>query len=407
MITLCPKREKSILRHHPWVFGSAIKDAKPEESGKIHDVVSSDNQFIGWGFYDANAHIPLRMLTYSKDEYPNVNWWKNAIRESIKRRASFFSKNTDTTVFRIIHGEADFLPGVSADIYNRTIRVIISAKITYIIRQLIIDELTDFLNPDFIVLTTDPSFCNAEKMPEVTEYYVNKKKVSPEENEYLTRPVEIRESGILYHVIPGKGQKSGFYCDQRDNRNLAERYAADADVLDLCCYTGAFTFHALRGGAKSVTSLDISKIALNSLENNLNLNISRNILNSNCAEKVTLVQADVFQAIQTLKEDKYNMIILDPPKMAKTVTTLNDARRGYKELNRIAMQRIRKDGILVTCSCTGLLKRDEFRTILAYAAKDSKRNVRILHTSGQGEDHPVLLSFPESEYLKVYVLHVS
>ena len=406
MIKLNPKREKSILRHHPWVFASAIQEA--EENGKIQEVFSSEHEFLGWGYYDSETHIPLRMLTYTKD-YPNATWWKTAIRESIKRRISFFNKNTPTTVFRIIHGEADFLPGISADIYCDTVRVIISSKIAYLIRQLIIDEITDFLSPHFIVLSTDPSFCNAEKIPETIEYYVNKKIVDIKEegNEFLTKPVEIRENGILYNVIPGKGQKSGFYCDQRDNRNIVESYAKGADVLDLCCYTGAFTFHALRGGAKSVTSLDVSKIALNSLENNLNLNISKKILPAECAEKVTLVQADVFQAVHDIKDNKYNLIILDPPKMAKTVTTLNDARRGYKELNRMVMSKIKSGGILVTCSCTGLLSREEFRTILAYASKDSGKDVRILHTLGQGEDHPVLLSFPESEYLKVYVLRVS
>lgn len=383
-------REKSLLRRHPWVFSGAIQSFPEGEAG-VRKVVASNGRFLAWGWFDEQSHIPLRLLSWDEDCKPDYDWWRLMVRQSVQRRSSFFVPDSPTNTFRIIHGEADFLPGVAADVYARSIRVIISSRPAFENRNAIVDELQSLLNPQSIVLNTDPAFCGIEKLKEVTEVYPDGAEVGE---------TIVRESSIKYVVNLLGGQKSGFFCDQRENRNRFERYVKNQTVLDLCCYSGAFSLHALRGGARFVDSVDASKDALESLKKNLSLNPDLD------ASRLRAEKADMFEYLRSMPRNKYSVIVLDPPKLAKTSKGLEEAKKGYKDLNRVAMEKIQDGGILVTCSCSGALTREDFRTVISWAAKDAKVEAQILETLGQSEDHPIRLAFPESEYLKVFILRV-
>ena len=383
-------REKSLLRRHPWVFSGAIQSFPEGEAG-VRKVVASNGRFLAWGWFDEQSHIPLRLLSWDEDCKPDYDWWRLMVRHSVQRRSSFFVPDSPTNTFRIIHGEADFLPGVAADVYARSIRVIISSRPAFENRNAIVDELQSLLNPQSIVLNTAPAFCGIEKLKEVTEVYPDDAEVGE---------TIVRESSIQYAVNLRGGQKSGFFCDQRENRNRFERYVKNQTVLDLCCYSGAFSLHALRGGARFVDSVDASKDALESLKKNLSLNPDLD------ASRLRAEKADMFEYLRSMPRNKYSVIVLDPPKLAKTSKGLEEAKKGYKDLNRVAMEKIQDGGILVTCSCSGALTREDFRTVISWAAKDAKVEAQILETLGQSEDHPIRLAFPESEYLKVFILRV-
>lgn len=401
MITIAKGKEKNLLKHHPWVFSGAITN--PPENAGIERVQAFDGQFIAWGYYDSLSHIQLRLLSWDENVYPDEAWFSDMVRRSVLRRKDFFVPDSDTNTFRLIHGEADMLAGVACDVYGRIIRIIISARLAFAMRKVIVDRLESMLHPQMIILNTDSSFCGIEGLKEVTEYYRNGELFTPESS---FDEILIRESGLYYTVLPGSGQKSGFFCDQRENRKRAALYAKDRTVLDICSYTGSFTLHALRAGARSVDAYDASNDAVHRVLANVNINSDMGTIPSDSRSRVTATKADMFETLRQIPKGKYDMIILDPPKLAKTAKALEDAKKGYKDLNRLAMEKISDNGILVTCSCSGALTREDFRTVLAWSAKDAGVEVQVLETLGQACDHPIRLSFPESEYLKVFILRV-
>ena len=397
-------KEKSLLRHHPWVFSGAIEESSVPAQAGVYRVNTAEGRFMAWGVYDPESHIQLRLLSWKEDVVPDEQWWRSAVRASIIRRRRFFEdKASQTTAFRIIHGEADMLPGIAADVYGRIVRIIISARVAWNMRQTVVDAVEEILHPQMIILNTDSAFCAIEHLHEVTEYYRQGEKFTPTEK---LEDIRIRESGLYYSMTPGSGQKSGFYCDQRENRIRIESYVKDAEVLDGCSYTGGFTLHALRAGARHVHAVDSSSDAVHRLLSNVNLNVDLGTLDSDARNRVDAEKADIFEYLRTMPRNKYDVIILDPPKLAQTIKALENAKKAYKDLNRTAMEKIRDGGILVTCSCSGSLSREDFRTVLGWSAKDAGVEVQVLETLGQAQDHPVRLSFPESEYLKVYVLRV-
>ena len=404
MIRIKEGKEKNLLKHHPWVFSGAIEEASvPREAG-VHKVVTADGRFIAWGYFDRESHIQLRLLSWDEGGCPDEKWWRETVRASVLRRKAFFEdKQSGTTAFRIIHGEADMLPGIAADVYGRIIRIIISARIAWNMRSVVLGAIEELLHPQMIILNTDSSFCAIEHLHEVTEYYRQSERFTPSEK---LEEIRIRESGLYYGLVPGSGQKSGFYCDQRENRNAIEKYVRGARVLDGCSYTGGFTLHALRAGAASVRAVDSSSDAIHRLLSNVNLNVELGTLPPDSRGKVEAQKGDIFDVLRTIPQNKYDMMILDPPKLAQTIKSLENAKKAYKDLNRMAMEKICDNGILVTCSCSGALSREDFRTVLAWSAKDAGVEIQILETLGQAQDHPVRLSFPESEYLKAYILRV-
>ena len=404
MITILEGKERNLFKHHPWVFSGAMDASTVPEAAGVEKVVSHDGRFIAWGWYDKDSHIPLRLLSWKEDDMPDSSWWERSVHESVLRRKSFFSDmSSSTNVFRIIHGEADLLPGLVADVYGRIVRMIVSARVAWDMREVLVHTIEGLLHPQMIILNTDAAFCAIEKLHEVVEYYQGGVRFTPEEK---LSEMRIREDGLYYGLVPGTGQKSGFYCDQRENRKRLEQYVKDAVVFDGCCYTGGFTLHALRGGCRKVDAFDSSADAIHRLLSNVHLNVDLGILPSSSLEKVTANKADIFETLRSIPNNAYDVMILDPPKLAQTIKSLESAKKAYKDLNRLAMEKIRSGGILMTCSCSGSLKREDFRTVLAWSAKDAGVEVQILETLGQGMDHPVRMSFPESEYLKAYILRV-
>lgn len=404
MIRILEGKERNLLKHHPWVFSGAMDASTLPDKAGVEKVVSFDGRFIAWGWYDKDSHIALRLLSWNEDDVPDEKWWERSVRESILRRRSFFSDmSSSTNIFRIIHGEADLIPGVAADVYGRIVRVIISARVAWDMREVVVGTIENLLHPQMIILNTDSAFCAIEKLHEVVEYYQGGVRFVPQER---LPEIRIREDGLYYGLVPGTGQKSGFYCDQRENRIRLEKYVKDAVVFDGCCYTGGFTLHALRGGCRKVDSFDSSADAIHLLLSNVRLNMELGTLPSDSADRVVASKADIFETLRSIPRNTYDVMVLDPPKLAQTIKSLESAKKAYKDLNRIAMEKIRSGGILMTCSCSGSLKREDFRTVLAWSAKDAGVEVQILETLGQGMDHPIRMSFPESEYLKAYILRV-
>ena len=396
-------KEKQLEKHHPWVFSGAIDIVKPSfTEADWADVYNSEGAFIAKGWYDEKSHILLHLLSWNSDECMDEEFVSNLVRKAVLRRRDFFS-SPDTTCFRLIHGEADFIPGLAADCYGREIRVILSSRFSAHFLPVIIEALEEMVHPERIQVTTDPFYASSEGLGDKVRYFVSGKeqKESPTKENTL-----FMESGLWYEAAPGKGQKSGFYCDQRENRNIVEKYAKGKTVLDVCCYTGAFTLHALRGGAESVKSIDSSESALRHLLYQIHLNENKGTLPPLSREKVTTENDDCFEAIRKVEENKYDMIILDPPKLAQTKGKLENATKAYKDLNRVAMMKIKDGGIIATFSCSGAMTRENFLLTLSWAASDAGVEIQVLETLSQGPDHPQRLSFPESQYLKGFVLRV-
>ena len=366
------------------------------------EVVSKSGMFIAYGWYDEESHISLRLMSWNKKEKTGDDFIRKLVREAVFRRKEFFSL-PDTTAFRLIHGEADFLPGFACDAYGKEIRILISSRFADTFLPVVASELTAMLNPSIIEAVTDRQFAGIEGLKERIRHFRNGEETKEDENRENVRFIE---SGIWYEAAPGKGQKSGFYCDQRDNRVITGHYAKGKTVLDLFSYTGSFTLHALKNGALSVDAVDSSESALRHLLYQIHLNEDKKTLPEGSRDRVSITPSDAFDFIRASEDGKYDMMILDPPKLAKTKSALENAMKAYKDLNRVAMMKIRNGGIIATYSCSGAMTRDDFRMMLGWAATDAGCEIQILHTLSAGEDHPVRLSFPESEYLKGYLIRV-
>ena len=404
-ITIKEGKEKQLLRHHPWVFSGAIKKVEPQFNiASWADVYTEKGVFIAKGWYDEKSHIVLHLLSWNEKEKMGEAFVKRLVREAILRRRNFFSKDSTTNAFRLIHGEADFLPGFAVDAYASNVRIILSSRFAAAFLQSAVEEIDSLIHPNLIIATSDKDYASSEGLSERNRYFIGaeEKKMADD----AIGPVTILENGIYYEIPGTKGQKSGFYVDQRDNRVIAEEYAQGKTCLDVCSYTGAFTLHLLKGGAKSVKAIDSSESALRHLLYQTHLNEEKGTIEKKSREKVEILSGDCFELLRAEEGGKYDLIVLDPPKLAKTKGALENAIKAYKDLNRVAMEKIKNGGILITFSCSGALSREDFRTVLSWSAKDARVEAEILRTLSQGEDHPIRLSFPESEYLKGYVLRI-
>lgn len=402
-ITLKEGREKLPQKHHPWIFSGAIDKIMPSYTkADWAEVYSCDGRFIAYGYYDERSHIVLHLISWKRNDSPGDELIRNLVRQSVLRRRYLLSLD-DTTALRLIHGDADFLPGIAADCYGKEIRIIISSRFADAFLPVVAAELDSMLHPSVIESTVDKAYASSEGLSEKTRHF----RAGKETKESDERPnVLFVENGIYYEAAPGKGQKSGFYADQRDNRQITELYAKGKTVLDLFSYTGGFTLHALRGGALSVDSVDSSESALRHLLYQIHLNENKGVFPPSSRDKVETHQANAFEFLRNTEKDKYDMMILDPPKLAKTKSGLEQAVKAYKDLNRVAMEKIKDGGIIATFSCSGAMTRENFQTIIAWAAADADVEVQILRTLSAGEDHPVRVSFPESEYLKGFILRI-
>ncbi len=388
-VFLRPGKEESLRRFHPWIFSGAIQsiDGEPEE-GEVVKVFTAGKEFIAVGHYQIGS-IAVRVLSFV-DEPVDFDFWKRKIAIAYRVRQTIgVAGNPNNNTYRLVHGEGDNLPGLVIDIYGATAVMQAHSVGMHVDRQTIADALCAVMGD-----AVQNIFYKSETtLPFKAEL--------GQENGFIkggsTDNVAI-ENGLKFHVDWLKGQKTGFFVDQRENRALLERYAKDRDVLNMFCYTGGFSFYAMRGGAKSVHSVDSSAKAIDLTNQNVELNFPGDTRHEAFAE-------DAFKFLDRMG-DRYDLIILDPPAFAKHKEALRNALQGYRKLNAKAFEKIKPGGILFTFSCSQVVTKDNFRTAVFTAAAMSGRSVRILHQLTQPADHPVNIYHPEGEYLKGLVLYV-
>lgn len=388
-IYLKPKKEESLLRFHPWVFSGAIQgmERKPEE-GDLVEVYSSDNRFLAIGHYQIGS-IAVRVLSFEKRPIDH-QFWIDGIRSAYQLRCILGLANTpNNNTFRLIHGEGDALPGLVIDMYANTAVMQAHSVGMHKCRMEIAAALKEVVGD---------ALQNIYYKSEMTLPY--KADLNSENGYLLGQDVDdiALENGLKFYVDWQKGQKTGFFVDQRENRKLLEHYAKGRSVLNMFCYTGGFSFYAMRGGAKLVHSVDSSAKAISLTNRNVELNFPGDPRHEAYAE-------DAFKYLERMGSN-YDLIILDPPAFAKHKDVLRNALQGYRKLNAIAFEKIKPGGILFTFSCSQVVSKENFRLAVFSAAAQSKRNVRILHQLTQPADHPVNIYHPEGEYLKGLVLYV-
>ena len=388
-IILKPGKDRSVFRYHPWIFSGAIAKGEGDlQEGNLVKVYTSDNRYLATGHCQIGS-IAVRILTF-ENETIDYNFWRNRIADAYNmRKAIGLTESPTNNVYRLIHGEGDNLPGLVIDYYAGVAVVQFHSVGMYLERENIAHALLDVMG-DKIKAIYDKS--------EGTLPY--KAAIEPH-NGYLYGKADnftALENGLKFNVDWLEGQKTGFFIDQRENRSLLEKYAQGKNVLNMFCYTGGFSFYAMRGGAHLVHSVDVSARAIELTKRNVELNFPEDSRHEAFAE-------EAFQFLEK-SQNKYDLIVLDPPAFAKHQNVLNNAIQGYKKLNRKGIEIIKPGGIIFTFSCSQVMTKELFRQTVFTAAANTGRRVRILHQLTQPADHPVNIYHPEGEYLKGLVLYV-
>lgn len=379
-------KEKAVKQLHPWIFSGAVEFVKGKpDNGDIVTVTDHSGGFLATGFFNSNSRVAVRVLEWEQDIPVDEEWWRKKVRKSVLSRESIL-KSDMTSACRLIFSEADFLPGLIADKYADYISVQVLTSGIEKVKGIILDELKTLLNPTGIFDRSDASARAHEGMDASFGILYGQ-----EPPQY----VEVRENGIKYLINIAEGQKSGFFCDQRDNRRIVAEHAPGKRVLDCFSYSGGFSLNALKHGAAEVISVDSSPLAIETLNRNINLN-------GFGALKHNAVQSDVNKQLRAFRDQNelFDIVVLDPPKYAPSRSALDKASRAYKDLNRIGMSLLKSGGLLATFSCSGAVDINHFKQILAWAALDAGKDVQFISQFCQPEDHPVRASFPEGEYLK-------
>ena len=378
-------REKSLKRHHPWVFDGAVANVKGRcRSGDTVDVVAADGSWLGRGAYSPSSQIRVRIWTFDQQEIIDNAFFLRRIEQAWQLRQRLMLQ-ANTNACRLVAAESDGLPGVTIDLYNNlAVLQLLSAgadkhrsKIVWALQKLL-PEVAIFERSDVDV-----------RIKEGLEPLIQ-----PLHGD-IPDEVEIVEHGVKILVNPHTGHKTGFYLDQRENRLAASRYAEQASVLNCFSYTGTFACYALNGGASHVTNVDVSQPALDMASRHIELN-------GFAAEQCSQVKGEVCEVLRNYhsKQQQFDMVILDPPKFVDSKASLKRACRGYKDINMYGIHAVKPGGILLTFSCSGLMEQSLFQKIVADAALDAGRRVQILEHLSQAPDHPVGLNYPEGYYLK-------
>lgn len=383
-------KEESLKRFHPWIFSGAIARVENEpEEGEVVDVYTSEKEFIACGHFQIGS-IAVRVLSFVQEPVDRAFWVRKLSCARKVREALGLIGNPQTNTYRLVHGEGDNLPGLIVDIYGKTAVMQAHSAGMHLDRMEIAAALSEVM---------DDTVQNIYYKSETTLPF--KADLLATENGFIrggSVDNVAMENGLKFHVDWLKGQKTGFFVDQRENRRLLERYAAGRNILNMFCYTGGFSFYAMRGGARLVHSVDSSSKAIDLTNENVQLNFPGDVRHQAFAE-------DAFKYLDRMGE-QYDLIILDPPAFAKHRDALRNALRGYTKLNAKAFEKIRPGGILFTFSCSQVVTKDNFRNAVFTAAAQAGRSVRILHQLTQPGDHPVNIYHPEGEYLKGLVLYV-
>lgn len=391
---LRPRRAQPFFGRHPWVFAGAIdrirtRGGKPADPGTQLRLVTHDGHFIAWGLFNPYSRISLRLYSWKESQPLTPELWHSLVQNAVDLRKRLFDLTLPTTGCRLIFSEADFLSGLTVDNYGGWLLVQFTSLALYHHREIIIQAIQNCFQPRGIWLRTEKGIRESEGL-EVVDGLL----YGPEP----PQPVHICEHNLTWSVDVQRGQKTGCYLDQRDNRLAASRYMKNASVLDAFCFSGGFGITALKAGnAASVVGVDSSESALELARNNALLN--------NVADRCEWIHDDVRNTLdQFAAQDRlFDAIILDPPRMARTRSGLDRALQGYVRLNESALRILKPGGILVTCSCSGLVSRNDFAEVVAETARRSGRNIQILEHHGHPPDHPVSATCAETEYLKVLI----
>ena len=389
-VFLKPGKEESLKRFHPWVFSGAIArvEGEPEE-GEVVDVYTSKKEFIACGHFQIGS-IAVRVLSFRQEPIDHAFWVRRLQVAKDLRCALGVLGNPQNNTYRLVHGEGDNLPGLVIDVYDHTAVMQAHSAGMHLDRMAVAEALEEVMGD----VIQHIYYKSETTLPFKADLLAT-------ENGFLKggSPENVAmENGLKFHVDWLKGQKTGFFVDQRENRALLERYAKGRNVLNMFCYTGGFSFYAMRGGANLVHSVDSSAKAIDLTNENVSLNFPGDTRHQAFAE-------DAFKFLDRMG-DQYDLIILDPPAFAKHRDALRNALRGYTKLNAKAFEKIRPGGILFTFSCSQVVNKQDFRNAVFTAAAQSGRSVRILHQLTQPGDHPVNIYHPEGEYLKGLVLYV-
>lgn len=382
-------KEESLRRFHPWVFSGAIHHTEGElNEGDIVEVYTTEGELIAVGHWQIGS-IAVRVLTF-EGEAIDDDFWTNKIQQAYNTRLAIgVADNPNNNTYRLVHGEGDNLPGLVVDVYGETAVMQAHSVGMHVCREEVAKALKAVLGD---------GLKNIFYKSETTLPF---KAALGQENGFLlgngTDNVAV-ENGLKFHIDWLKGQKTGFFVDQRDNRSLLEHYSKGRSVLNMFCYTGGFSVYAMRGGAKLVHSVDSSAKAVDLVNANIELNFPGD-------ERHEAYAADAFKYLDEMG-DNYDLIILDPPAFAKHKDALRHALKGYTKINQKAFEKIKPGGILFTFSCSQAVNKDDFRRAVFTAAAIANRRVRILHQLHQPADHPINIYHPEGEYLKGLVLYV-
>ena len=388
VITLKRGKEESLRRFHPWVFSGAVaRQADGIEEGDIVEVRSAEGELLGIGHYQIGS-IVVRMLEFGRSRNIDGEFFAQRLTAAFELRKALGLIRPDNNAYRLVHGEGDFLPGLVIDVYGPTAVVQAHSPGMHFCRDIIASALTEI--PGLPV-------SNVYYKSETTLPY--KAHLDPQ-NQYIigqySGSVAI-ENGLSFNIDWLRGQKTGFFVDQRDNRTLLQQYSRGRNVLNMFCYTGGFSVYALRGGANMVHSVDSSAKAVELTRANVELNFPG-------CERHEAFAVDAFKYLADISKDQYDLIILDPPAFAKHRSALHNALIGYRRLNARAIEQIAPGGILFTFSCSQAVSREQFRLAVFTAAASTGRKVRILHQLTQPADHPINIYHPEGEYLKGLIL---
>ncbi len=395
--TVSAKAEASLKKGHPWVFDGEILNICGEAvDGEIVDVYSQKQKWLGSGFYNGNSKIKIRLISRNTNDRFDGNFWRRRIEYAVDYRARVMGD--DLKCSRLIFGEADMFPGMTADLYGDILVCEVLCLGLSRIKNTLFKFICEALAKHGITLRTvyersDSPLCAKEGITPFCGF--------AEGYPAVDGPAEITENGIKYLVDFASGQKTGYFLDQKLNRRCIASLAKGLNVLDCCTHTGAFALNAAFGGAKHVDAVDISDHALESARKNARLN--------GLDKHIDFIKADVFDMLTELaakKQHPYDLIVLDPPAFTKSGKTVRAAFNGYKEINTLAMRILPRGGYLATCSCSHFMTADLFEKMLSEAASEADVRLRQIEIRRQAPDHPILWGVPETEYLKFYIFQV-
>lgn len=389
-LILKPGKQKSILRYHPWIFSGAVDQVLGEPApGETIDILDAGRQFLCRAAYSPHSQIRARIWTWDQDEKIDAAFFEKRLRAGINARSLFFQPKGAA---RLIFGESDRLPGIIVDQFAETLVFqLLSAGAEYWRETLveICHALTGAVN---IYERSDADARKLEGLFDKSGLLFGPR---------INKPVRFVEEDVVFEVDIEQGQKTGYYLDQRKNRIILRNLASNRDSLDCFCYTGGFTLNLIKGGARSITSVDSSAFALEQAKKHL-------LINGMDPQSVDWQEKDVFRFLRELRDRNraFDLIILDPPKFAQNASQVEKAARAYKDINLLALKLLRPGGLLATFSCSGSIEESLFQKIVAGAAVDAKLNAQIIHHFHQSEDHPISLHYPESAYLKGFLVRV-